>query len=104
MMAITQGEHNISEGLARTPLGAVLDRVDEVRESGEVETFPLTELGDRIVDVALVPIRDRAGASLRDAKNRKIDSSRPDASPSVSFASSSSTARCQSGALRSSGR
>lgn len=46
------------------PLAEVLTALDEVHGSGEVRTFPLLGLHERIVDVALVPIRDRAGASL----------------------------------------
>jgi PAS domain S-box-containing protein len=50
----------------REPLAPVLDAIDAVRTRAEMEQFPLLRLGDRVVDVALVPIRDRAGASLAD--------------------------------------
>lgn len=46
------------------PLAEVLDALAEVQEQGTLKSFPLLHLGERIVDVALVPIRDRAGASL----------------------------------------
>jgi PAS domain S-box-containing protein len=52
-------------GLAE-PLREVIDRIAGVRAEGEVETFPLRKIGERIVDVGLVPVRDRAGASLSD--------------------------------------
>jgi signal transduction histidine kinase/HAMP domain-containing protein len=47
-------------------LAPVLDGLDDVRESGELKTFPLLKLGDNVVDVSLVPLRDRAGASMAD--------------------------------------
>lgn len=50
----------------REPLAAVLDAIDRVRTRAELDQFPLLRLGDRVVDVTLVPIRDRAGASLTD--------------------------------------
>lgn len=46
------------------PLAEVLAALGDVHEKGELQSFPLLHLGERIVDVALVPIRDRAGASL----------------------------------------
>lgn len=45
-------------------LAAVVGALATVQTSGTVRTFPLQKLGERIVDIALVPIRDRAGASL----------------------------------------
>lgn len=53
------------EGLAG-PLSAVLAEVRAVNDTGELRSFPLVRLKDRIVDVALVPVRDRAGASPGD--------------------------------------
>jgi signal transduction histidine kinase/HAMP domain-containing protein len=49
-----------------TPLAPVLDAVEDVRREGELRGFPLLTLRDRIVDVTLVPLRDRAGSSLPD--------------------------------------
>jgi signal transduction histidine kinase len=49
------------------PLAVVLDELQAVQQSGEVKTFPLLALDDdRVVDVALVPVRDRTGASTND--------------------------------------
>lgn len=48
------------------PLAEVLAEVPRVNETGELKSFPLVRLTDRVVDVALVPIRDRAGASMTD--------------------------------------
>lgn len=48
------------------PLGDVLAEVPAVNDTGEVRTFPLVRVKERVVDVALVPVRDRAGASLND--------------------------------------
>ena len=50
----------------RDALAPVLTGIDTVRGKGEMTTFALLKLGERVVDVALVPIRDRAGASLAD--------------------------------------
>lgn len=47
-------------------LAPVLQAIDTVRTQGEMSSFPLLRLGERVVDVILVPIRDRAGASLTD--------------------------------------
>lgn len=47
-----------------SPLAEVLDALADVHETGALKSFPLLPLGERIVDVVLVPIRDRAGASL----------------------------------------
>jgi PAS domain S-box-containing protein len=47
-------------------LAPVLKALDTVRAKGELSSFPLLRLGERVVDVILVPIRDRAGASLTD--------------------------------------
>lgn len=48
------------------PLAPLLQGLDAVRGSGEPMQFPLLKLGDKVVDVGLVPIRDRAGASQPD--------------------------------------
>ncbi len=53
------------EGLAGT-LDEVLGDLAAVNERGELKSFPLLRIKERVVDVALVPIRDRAGASLND--------------------------------------
>lgn len=50
----------------REPLAPIVDAIDRVRASAELDQFPLLRLGERVVDVTLVPIRDRAGASLTD--------------------------------------
>ena len=50
----------------REALAPIVDALDAVRAHGELTTFPLVRLGERVVDVALVPIRDRAGTSLAD--------------------------------------
>lgn len=55
----------IDEGL-REPLAPLLQGLDTVRKSGEPMAFPLMRLSDKVVDVGLVPIRDRAGASQPD--------------------------------------
>lgn len=55
----------IDEGL-REPLVPLMEGLEAVRKSGEPMAFPLLHLGDKVVDVGLVPIRDRAGASQRD--------------------------------------
>jgi signal transduction histidine kinase/HAMP domain-containing protein len=47
-------------------LTEVLACVPRVHETGEVTSFPLVQLKERIVDVALVPVRDRAGESQSD--------------------------------------
>src|SRR5207245_1058122 len=47
-------------------LSPVTSAIDVVRAKGEMSTFALVKLGDRVVDVALVPMRDRAGASQSD--------------------------------------
>lgn len=50
----------------KAALTPMLDAIDIVRGKGEMSSFPLLQLGERVVDVILVPIRDRAGASLAD--------------------------------------
>jgi nitrogen fixation/metabolism regulation signal transduction histidine kinase len=45
------------------PLAIALDALQNVRERHQERAFPLVHIGERVVDVALVPIRDRAGAS-----------------------------------------
>jgi PAS domain S-box-containing protein len=50
----------------RESIAPILTAIEDVRAKGEMRTFPLVQLGERVVDVALVPIRDRAGASLAD--------------------------------------
>ncbi len=50
----------------REPLAPLLRGLEQVRASGEPTGFPLLRLGDKVVDVGLVPIRDRAGASQPD--------------------------------------
>jgi PAS domain S-box-containing protein len=55
----------IDEGL-REPLAPLLQGLDTVRGTGEPMAFPLLRLSDKVVDVGLVPIRDRAGASQPD--------------------------------------
>lgn len=55
----------IDEGL-REALVPLMKGLDTVRKTGEPMTFPLLRLGERVVDVGLVPIRDRAGASQPD--------------------------------------
>ena len=47
-------------------LTAALDRLDAVRTNGAPEPFALLKLGDKVVDVALVPMIDRAGTSMDD--------------------------------------
>ena len=47
-------------------LGAALrlsDVIADVRKSGALRAFPQVKLGDKVVDVAVVPLRDRAGSS-----------------------------------------
>ena len=47
-------------------LGAALplaDVIADVRKSGALRAFPLVKLGEKVVDVAVVPLRDRAGSS-----------------------------------------
>jgi signal transduction histidine kinase len=47
-------------------LGATLplsDVIADVRKSGALRAFPLVKLGEKVVDVAVVPLRDRAGSS-----------------------------------------
>ena len=56
----------LAELVSAGPLHRVLGELTAVRASGEVRTFPLLALDERMVDVALVPIRDRAGTSLDD--------------------------------------
>ncbi|MFZ9888233.1 MAG: ATP-binding protein [Myxococcota bacterium] len=48
------------------PLGEVLACVGEVHAGGELRSFPLVQVKERVIDVALVPIRDRSGVSLDD--------------------------------------
>ncbi|HEY4222257.1 MAG TPA: ATP-binding protein, partial [Myxococcota bacterium] len=50
----------------RDSLAPVLAAFPSVRERGELATFPLVKLGEHTVDIGLVPIRDRAGASQSD--------------------------------------
>ncbi len=54
------------EPALRPALAPVVEAIDAVRAKGEMATFPLVRLGERVVDVILVPMRDRAGASLPD--------------------------------------
>lgn len=65
---------DLVEPSLRGPLSSILDAIDRVRTRAELENFPLVRFGEgtsggtpeRVVDVTLVPIRDRAGASLSD--------------------------------------
>lgn len=54
------------EAALQQALAPIIAAIDAVRARGEMASFPLLRLGDRVVDVILVPIRDRAGASLTD--------------------------------------
>ena len=47
-------------------LQKLLAQLPTVVESGKEENFPLVEAGNRVLDIALVPIRDRAGSSSDD--------------------------------------
>lgn len=48
------------------PLPTLLDALEQAQETGEVAMFPLQKIGDKIVDVSLIPVRDKSGVSSRD--------------------------------------
>lgn len=48
------------------PLPTLLDALEQAQETGEIAMFPLQKIGDKIVDVSLIPVRDKSGVSSRD--------------------------------------
>jgi signal transduction histidine kinase len=51
------------ESLDATLGAAILPAVDDVRRGGQLRSLPLLKVKDHVVDVVVVPLRDRAGSS-----------------------------------------
>jgi signal transduction histidine kinase len=58
--------HEVFGGVSLGEGSSVPEVVADVRKTGTVRSFPLVKRGDRVVDVAVVLLRDRAGSSAGD--------------------------------------